>query len=76
MDPDLLYPRSLKVSAFQLDLAHDPPALARARHELVQHALDGSLVFRIGATLPLEQAARAHRLLESRGTIGKIVLTR
>jgi len=74
VDPEVLYPRSLKVSAFQLDLAYDPPAVARARHELVQHALAGSLRFRIGATLPLERAADAHRLLESRATIGKIVL--
>ena len=74
--PDVLYPRSLKVSAFQLDLTHDPPALARARHELIERALDGSLRFKIAATLPLERAAEAHRLLESRTTIGKIVLTR
>ena len=35
----------------------------------------GSLDVRIGARHPLNQAAEAHRLLESRGSTGKILLT-
>src|SRR5204863_6446954 len=45
IDPDLLYPRSLKVSAFGLDVRHDPEAAARARRDLVAWALDGTLRF-------------------------------
>jgi NADPH2:quinone reductase len=75
VDPDDLYPRSIKVGAFGLDERHDPEAATRARRDLVAWAADGSLRFRIGRTLPLEAAAEAHRLIESRGTIGKLVLT-
>jgi NADPH2:quinone reductase len=35
---------------------------------------DGSLTVRIGARVPLEDAAEAHRLLESRETTGKVLL--
>jgi NADPH:quinone reductase len=38
-------------------------------------AAQGTLRPRIHARLPLEQAAEAHRLLESRSTIGAVVLT-
>lgn len=75
VDPEQLYARSLKVSAFSLDEGHDPPAVARARSDLIDSAVNGSLRFRIGRTLPLAEAAEAHRLLERRGTIGKLVLT-
>jgi NADPH2:quinone reductase len=75
VNPDNLYGRSLKVSAFGLDESHDPPAAAQARRDLVTWAADGTLRFRIGRTLPLAEAAEAHCLIESRGTIGKLVLT-
>jgi NADPH:quinone reductase len=76
VNPDDLYARSLKVSAFGLDERHDPAAAAQARRDLVAWAVDGSLRFRIGRTLPLGEAAEAHRFLESRATIGKLILTR
>ncbi|MGH7726922.1 MAG: zinc-binding dehydrogenase [Candidatus Eiseniibacteriota bacterium] len=76
VDPNALYARSLKVGAFGLDEQHDPAATAEARRNLVEWAADGSLRFRIHRALPLAEAAEAHRLIESRGTIGKIVLTR
>jgi NADPH:quinone reductase len=75
VNPDDLYARSLKVSAFGLDEAHDPVASAHARRVLIACAADGSLQFRVSRTLPLAEAAEAHRLIESRGTIGKLVLT-
>jgi len=74
VDPDSLYPRSLKVSAFGLDLEADPAATARARRDLVAWAEAGSLNFRIDRVLPLAEAAEAHRILEAGGTVGKIVL--
>ncbi len=36
---------------------------------------EGGLRLRIAATFPLERAADAHRALEGRGTIGKVLLT-
>jgi NADPH:quinone reductase len=61
------------------------PSLAhylRSRDELLWRAGDvftalqsGALALRVYRTLPLDQAAEAHRLLEGRVTTGKIVLT-
>jgi NADPH2:quinone reductase len=76
VDPDDLYARSLKVSAFGLDERHDAAGAARARRDLVAWAADGSLRYRIDRRLPLTGAAEAHRLIESRTTIGKLLLTR
>ena len=47
--------------------------LARAG-DMLQWIETGQLAVRIGATLPLSQAAQAHRLLSSRNTTGKILL--
>ncbi len=71
--PDDLYPRSLKVSAFWL--ATDPPERwASAREDLQRRVLDGRLRIALGGTLPLAEAAAAHRALEQRRTAGKLVL--
>lgn len=35
---------------------------------------DGEVLIRVEAVLPLSQAAEAHRLLEGRQTMGKVVL--
>lgn len=74
VDPNDLYGRSIKVSAFGLNESHDPAAIARARRELVEWAADGSLHLAIGGTFPLADAAEAHRRIESRKTIGKLIL--
>ena len=42
--------------------------------EVLRWIADGKLAVRVGATLPLSQAAEAHRLLASRKTTGKILL--
>ncbi|HYC33537.1 MAG TPA: quinone oxidoreductase [Gemmatimonadales bacterium] len=42
--------------------------------DLLGQVADGVLRVRIGLELPLEQAAEAHRRLESRGTTGKVLL--
>ena len=71
--PDQLYGRCLKVSSFWL--AADPPERWHsARRELQDWVLDGTLQVTIAKTLPLGQAAEAHRQLESRQSYGKLVL--
>jgi NADPH2:quinone reductase len=47
--------------------------LARAR-DVFAWIADGSLKIRIGATVPLAEAARAHQELEARRTTGKVLL--
>lgn len=42
--------------------------------ELRAQAENGTLTLRVARTLPLEQAAEAHRLLEAGGVRGRIVL--
>ena len=52
------------------------PAELRARAaDVLGRVAAGTLDVRIGARFPLARAADAHRLLESRGSTGKIVLT-
>lgn len=51
------------------------PQVAEAMlKELAGYVLEGRLNPRIGAMLPLEEAAQAHQMLESRSSSGKIVL--
>ncbi len=42
--------------------------------EILQWLADGKLVPRIHGTFPLEAVADAHRALENRGSIGKVLL--
>jgi NADPH2:quinone reductase len=48
--------------------------LLRRSSELFAWVRDGQLNVRIDRTLPLDQAADAHRALESRATMGKVLL--
>jgi len=51
------------------------PALLRAHAErLFGWIADGDLKIRIGGIYPLAEAAQAHRKMESRGTIGKLLI--
>lgn len=48
--------------------------LVERTDELFSLAAAGSLHVRIGATFPLDEAAEAHRALESRATTGKVLI--
>ena len=71
--PDELYARNLRVSSFWL--AADPPERwDAARRELQELVSTGELRITVGETLPLAEAADAHRRLEQRQTQGKLIL--
>jgi len=48
--------------------------LIKRAGDVLGHIADGSLTVRIGHEFPLDQAAEAHRELESRRTTGKVLL--
>lgn len=52
----------------------EPAERTRICSDLFEAVKTGRIVVRIGATYPLEDAARAHAALESRQTIGSTVL--
>jgi NADPH:quinone reductase len=76
ISPNALMGRAVSVSGGSLQ------NFIRTREELMQRASDviegihqGWLKLNIGAVMPLEQAGEAHRLLESRSTQGKLLLS-
>ncbi|WP_394844005.1 quinone oxidoreductase [Pendulispora brunnea] len=70
-----LMPRSLKVSAYWLRSPHPAELQQRAMSSLLEDVAAGRLRITIGLQLPLTEAVEAHRRLESRATVGKVVLT-
>lgn len=67
------------IAGFSLwSLLGDPtrrgPALRASYQRLFGAVVDGSLVLDIGHRFALAEAVEAHRLIESRGSVGKIVL--
>jgi NADPH2:quinone reductase len=52
----------------------DPVRVAEARAELVRLVTSGGLRVAVHATLPLTEAAEAHRIIESRTQLGRVVL--
>lgn len=74
IDPDRLYDRSLKVSAFGLRQDVRPETWRAARQNLLRQVEDGRLRLTVSRVLPLAEAAEAHRLLESRQVVGKLLL--
>lgn len=51
-----------------------PESIAPTAREVLRLAAEGALSMQIGRHYPLDQAADAHRWMESRGSTGKIVL--
>lgn len=74
IDPDRLYDRSLKISSYMLNVDHRPERWAEIRKDLLQRVAEGRLRLNVSKVLPLADAAEAHRLIESRQSVGKIVL--
>ncbi|WNG19426.1 zinc-binding alcohol dehydrogenase family protein [Cystobacter fuscus] len=75
VDVESLYEKSLKVSAYWMHTPHPPGAHHRALESLIRDVADGRLRILIGLKLPLAEAIEAHRRLEGRETVGKVVLT-
>jgi len=57
------------------DYVYDAPTLRAAGGTVFGHLASGVLKPLLHAVLPLADAAEAHRLLESRATTGKLLLT-
>ncbi|MFY2560521.1 quinone oxidoreductase family protein [Corallococcus terminator] len=74
VDVESLYAKSLKVSAYWLRTPHPPALQRRAREALGQALARGELRVKLGLVVELEEATRAHQRLESRATVGKVVL--
>jgi NADPH:quinone reductase len=72
---DLFGIKYVVATAFDAWLAGAPEQAARARRELIEHVRGGRLSVAVHAVLPLEEAAEAHRIIESREQLGRVVLT-
>lgn len=77
--PDPINPRKLLGSrtlttASLFDYARTREDLWGLATPVMSAAAEGLLTARIHSVLPLEEAARAHALLEQRGTMGKVLL--
>jgi NADPH2:quinone reductase len=75
VDPGQLMARSTAVIGFWLmHVAQQPALLAEAITDLMTLIADGAIRPVVGETYPLADAARAHRALLDRSSIGKLVL--
>lgn len=76
INPRQLMDRSLTITGGDLwNVLTGPKERRRRADELFQAILSGALKVEIAERVPMSEGARAHRLIESRGTIGKILLT-
>jgi NADPH2:quinone reductase len=55
-------------------MRHAPDVVAAAIRELLGLWSAGKIKPLVGAEFPLAEVAKAHELLESRGSVGKVVL--
>jgi len=76
LNPALLVGRNVGVQGFYLGrlMARRPDVVAEAAGELLDLWSDGAIRPMVGAEFALSDAADAHRLIEARKHIGKIVL--
>ena len=76
VNPAWLVGRNIGIHGFYLGrlIGRDPELVARAAKDVVRLWEGGVVRPIVGAELPLEDAAEAHRLIESRQSTGKVVL--
>jgi NADPH2:quinone reductase len=77
LSPRLLVGRNLTVQGFYLGrlMRLAPDVVRAAAEEVVDLWRTGAVEPVVGATFPLDQAADAHRLIDERRHVGKVVLT-
>jgi NADPH2:quinone reductase len=77
VSPALLVGRNVSVQGFYLGrlMRLAPELVLTAAEEVVELWRSGAVRPVVGATFPLEQAADAHRLIDDRKHLGKVVLT-
>jgi NADPH:quinone reductase len=76
LDPAPLVGRNVGVQGFYLGrlMRHRPEVVQEAIGELVALWRSGAIRPVVGATFPLDEVAEAHRLVEERRSVGKVVL--
>lgn len=76
LNPAWLVGRNIGVHGFYLGrlVGRDPDLVARAGADVLRLWEAGAVRPVVGAELPLEEAAEAHRLVETRQSTGKVVL--
>jgi NADPH2:quinone reductase len=76
VSPALLVGRNVAVRGFYLGrlMRHDPGLVRAAAEEALDLWRQGAVRPVVGATFPLEQAAEAHRSIDERRHLGKVVL--
>jgi NADPH2:quinone reductase len=76
VSPALLVGRNVAVRGFYLGrlMRHDPGLVRAAAEEVLGLWQQGAVRPVVGATFPLEQAAEAHRSIDERRHLGKVVL--
>jgi NADPH:quinone reductase len=76
LDPGPVVGRNLGLVGFYLGrlMRHRPDVVLEALGEVTRLWEEGTVKPLVGATFPLEQAPDAHRLIEERRSVGKVVL--
>jgi NADPH2:quinone reductase len=76
LNPALLVGRNVGLQGFYLGrlMRHRPDVVQGAIEDLLELWQEGAVKPVVGATFPLAQAADAHRLIEERRSMGKVVL--
>ena len=76
LNPALLVGRNVGVQGFYLGrlMSRRPELVGEAAHELLDLWSSGEVKPVVGAEFPLAEAADAHRLIEDRKHMGKVVL--